>query len=169
MVEQLLLVLRIVFVILLYLFIWRVVRLSLRDVRRGQESMVLSPGAAAAAGLTPLPAPREAPAADGNGSGAGGRLLVLRSPAYPAGTVVLCDDEVVFGRGQDADAVLDGDTFASSRHARVFHRGARVYVEDLGSTNGTFVNGQRLAAERALRGGDVVVVGSTEMRFEPAA
>jgi pSer/pThr/pTyr-binding forkhead associated (FHA) protein len=44
-----------------------------------------------------------------------------------------------------------------------------VYVEDLDSTNGTYVNGQRLAAERALRAGDVVVVGGTEMRFEQAA
>ncbi len=168
MVEQLLLVLRIAFVILLYLFIWRIVRLSLRDVRRGQESMVMSPGAAAAAGLTPLPVPGQAGPRLRSAEGAG-QLIVLRSPVFPAGTVVVCDDEVVFGRGGDADAVLDGDTTASSRHARVFHRGPQVYVEDLDSTNGTFVNGQRLAAERVLRAGDVVVVGATEMRFEQAA
>ncbi len=167
MVEQVLLVLRIVFVILLYLFIWRIVRLSLRDVRRGQESMVVSPGAAAAAGLTPVPVAGSAMGAPtSNGTG---RLVVLRSPVYPPGTVVLCEEDVVFGRATDADAVLEGDTTASSRHARVFHRGAQVYVEDLDSTNGTYVNGQRLAAERALRAGDVVVVGGTEMRFEQAA
>ena len=167
MVEQVLLVLRIVFVILLYVFIWRIVRLSLRDVRRGQESMVMSPGAAASAGLTPMPVSRPAPG--GPSSNGSGRLVVLRSPVYPPGTVVLCEEEVVFGRAADADAVLDGDTTASSRHARVFHRGPQVYVEDLESTNGTYVNGQRLAAERALRPGDVVVVGATEMRFEQAA
>jgi hypothetical protein len=163
MVEQVLLVLRIAFVILLYLFIWRVVRLSLRDVRRGHESMVLSPGAAASAGLTPLPV-APAPGTDGSG-----RLVVVRSPVYPPGTVVVLEHDVVFGRAEDADAVLDGDTTASSRHARVFRRGSQVYVEDLSSTNGTYVNGRRLAAERALRSGDVVVVGATEMRFEQAA
>jgi hypothetical protein len=167
MVEQVLLVLRIAFVILLYQFIWRVVRLSLRDVRRGHESMVLSPGAAASAGLTPLPVASVAPAAPGtDGSG---RLVVVRSPGLPAGTVVVLEHDVVFGRAEDADAVLDGDTTASSRHARVFRRGSQVYVEDLSSTNGTYVNGRRLAAERALRSGDVVVVGATEMRFEQAA
>ena len=86
-------------------------------------------------------------------------------PYLPAGTVVLCDDTVVFGRGPEADAVLEGDEFASGRHARVFRRGDDVYLEDLGSTNGTFVNGQRLAAERRLRAGDIVVVGSTEMTY----
>jgi pSer/pThr/pTyr-binding forkhead associated (FHA) protein len=162
MVEQVLLVLRIVFVILLYLFIWRVVRLSIRDVRPSQESLIISPGAAAAAGLTPVPR-ADPPRPDAPSSG---QLTVLDSPAFPAGTVVVLDEDVVFGRGEGVDAALDGDTFASSRHARVFRRGGDLYVEDLGSTNGTFVNGQRLAAERRLRAGDVLVVGATEMRFE---
>jgi hypothetical protein len=155
-VEQVLVVLRVAFVVLLYLVVWRVVRISMRDVGRGgQESMILAPAAGAAA-------PPRAPAAAAAGPG---QLVVQRSPAFPAGTVVLCDDTVVFGRGPEADAVLDGDEFASGRHARVFRREADVYVEDLGSTNGTFVNGQRLAAERRLRPGDVLVVGGTEMAY----
>ena len=158
MVEQVLVVLRVAFVVLLYLVVWRIVRLSVRDVRVGQESMIIAPPAGAPAARAPSPAAAAGP----------GQLVVRRSPAFPAGTVVLCDDTVVFGRGPEADAVLDGDEFASGRHARVFRRGDDVYVEDLGSTNGTFVNGQRLAAERRLRPGDVLVVGGTEMTYGPA-
>jgi hypothetical protein len=150
-------------VVLLYLVVWRVVRLSMRDVgRTGQESMVLAP-ALGGGGGGGVAAPPSAAAA-----GPGG-LVVQRSPAFPAGTVVLCDDTVVFGRGPEADAVLEGDEFASGRHARVFRRDGGVYVEDLGSTNGTFVNGQRLAAERRLRPGDVLVVGGTEMVYRAGA
>ena len=157
MVEQVLVVLRVAFVVLLYLVVWRIVRLSVRDVRGGtQDSMVLAP---VMAGGIAMPA---RPAAVATGPG---QLVVTSSPAFPAGTVVLCDDTVVFGRGPEADAVLEGDEFASGRHARVFRRGDDVYLEDLGSTNGTFVNGQRLAAERRLRAGDSVVVGSTEMTY----
>jgi hypothetical protein len=160
MVEQVLVVLRIAFVVLLYLVVWRVVRLSMKDVgRTGQESMVLAPPLGAGAVAAP---PRAAAAGPGG-------LVVQRSPAFPAGTVVLCDDTVVFGRGPEADAVLEGDEFASGRHARVFRRDGGVYVEDLGSTNGTFVNGQRLAAERRLRPGDVLVVGGTELVYRPGA
>jgi len=57
----------------------------------------------------------------------------------------------------------------SGRHARVFRRDGSPYLEDLGSTNGTYVNGQPLAAERLLRPGDVVAVGSTELVYEVAA
>ncbi len=161
MVEQVLVVLRIAFVVLLYLVVWRVVRLSMRDVgRAGQESMVFAPAVGGAGGVAAA-----APAAPAGPAG----LVVQRSPAFPAGTVVLCDDTVVFGRGPEADAVLEGDEFASGRHARVFRRDGGVYVEDLGSTNGTFVNGQRLAAERRLRPGDVLVVGGTEMVYRAGA
>jgi hypothetical protein len=154
MVEQVLVVLRVAFVVLLYLVVWRIVRLSVRDVRTGQESLILAPPGGVA---MPRPAAVAGP----------GRLVVTKSPAFPAGTVVLCDDTVVFGRGPEADAVLDGDDFASGRHARVFRKGDDVYVEDLGSTNGTFVNGQRLAAERLLRPGDALIVGGTEMVYRP--
>ena len=163
MVEQALLVLRVAFVVLLYLFIWRVVRLSVRDVRPAQESMILSPGAAAAAGLTPVPV-----AVEPERRGGPGRLVVIESPVYPPGTVVLLDEDVVFGRAASADARLEGDGYVSSRHAQVFRRGGEVYLEDLGSTNGTYVNGRRLAAEHVLRPGDEVAIGGTQMRYEAA-
>jgi pSer/pThr/pTyr-binding forkhead associated (FHA) protein len=61
---------------------------------------------------------------------------------------------------------LADDEFASARHARIEPRRDGVYVEDVGSTNGTFVNGIRLARERRLQPGDVVRVGETDLRYE---
>ncbi len=164
MVEQALLVARIAFVVLLYLFVWRVVRLSIRDVRAPAESLILSPEAVRAAGLDRMPdLPREpAPAGVGH-------LLVRSSPVFPVGTIILLDSDVVFGRAAESDVPLAADGTVSGRHARVFRRDGSPYLEDLGSTNGTFVNGQPLAAERLLRPGDVVAVGATELIYEVAA
>ena len=167
MVEQALLVARIAFVILLYLFVWRVVRLSIRDVRAPAESLILSPEAVRAAGLDRMP---EIPRAAVPASPAGvGHLLVRSSPVFPAGTIILLDSDVVFGRAAESDVPLAADGTVSGRHARVFRRDGSPYLEDLGSTNGTYVNGQPLAAERLLRPGDVVAVGATELVYEVAA
>ena len=159
MVEQALLVARIVFVVLLYLFVWRVIRLSVRDIRAPQESIVLSAGAAAAAGLGGALAPSARPAPRG-------RLRVEESPVFPNGTLVLLDQDVVFGRAPDTDVVLDEDGTVSAHHARAGRRDDGVVIEDLGSTNGTFVNGERLTAPRTLRFGDVVVIGATRLVLE---
>jgi hypothetical protein len=162
-VEQALLVARIAFVVLLYLFVWRIVRLSVRDVRAPAESLILSPEAVRAAGLDRIPdLPRSAPVGVGH-------LLVRSSPVFPVGTIILLDSEVVFGRAEESDVPLTADGTVSGRHARVFRRDGSPYLEDLGSTNGTFVNGQPLAAERLLRPGDVVAVGATELVYEAVA
>ena len=162
MVEQALLVARISFVVLLYLFVWRIVRLSIRDVRAPAESLILSPEAVRAAGLDRMPDRASAPAGVGH-------LLVRSSPVFPVGTIILLDSDVVFGRATESDVPLASDGTVSGRHARVFKRDGSPYLEDLGSTNGTFVTGQPLAAERLLRQGDVVVVGATELVYEGAA
>jgi hypothetical protein len=161
-VEQALLLLRVAFVVLLYLFVWWVVRASVRDVRAPQESMILSAEQARAAGLgAPAPPPSAAPQ-----PAVGPRLRVVDGPVWPSGSVVVLDEDVVFGRAPDCDAVLDGDSTASAHHARVFHREGALYAEDLGSTNGTYVNGQRLVAERRLRDGDNVAIGATALVYE---
>ena len=164
MVEQALLVARIAFVVLLYLFVWRIVRLSVRDVRAPAESLILSPEAVRAAGLDRIPEPPRASV-----PATAGHLLVRASPVFPAGTIILLDTDVVFGRAEDSDVPLVADGTVSGRHARVFKREGSPYLEDLGSTNGTFVNGQPLAAERRLRPGDVVSVGATELVYEAVA
>ena len=65
------------------------------------------------------------------------------------------------GRAPGCGVVLDEDTFVSQVHARLFRRGRETYVEDLGSTNGTFVNGERIDEVTRLRRGDQVQFGST--------
>jgi hypothetical protein len=153
-VETTLLVLKIAFIVLLYLFIWRIVRSAARDLRLPQESMILSPQQASA--LLPQPAAREL-----------GRLVVMESPSLTAGEIVALDAHALrVGRSGDNDLSVAGDQFASSHHARFEPRRDGVYVEDIGSTNGTFVNGIRLTRERRLAPGDVVRIGETDLRFE---
>jgi pSer/pThr/pTyr-binding forkhead associated (FHA) protein len=155
-VESTLLLLKIAFLVLLYLFIWRIVRSAARDLRLPQESMILRPQQAAEAGLVPKPSASDL-----------GRLVVLTSPALEEGDVVALDARpLTVGRGGNNDVPLARDEYASSRHARFEARRDGIYVEDIGSTNGTFVNGIRLTRDRRLAPGDVVRVGETDLRFE---
>ena len=156
-VETTLLVLKLAFLVLLYLFIWRIVRSASRDLRLPQESMILAPQQAAAAGLVPQPAAREL-----------GRLVVLTSPALGDGEAFSLDSHpLTIGRATNNDVPLPEDEYASGRHARFEPRRDGIWVEDIGSTNGTFVNGIRLTRERKLTPGDVVRIGETDLRFEP--
>lgn len=159
MVDQALLLLRVGVLVLLYLFVWRIARTAIRDVRGSSESMILSPGH----GFDPQPA-SVAPTKPATP----GRLVVVESDILPIGAAVVLDQpEVLLGRDPHAAAVLDGDGFVSGRHAMVRLRGGSPTVTDLGSTNGTYVNGDRIAAETALHEGDELAVGSTRMIFEP--
>jgi hypothetical protein len=154
-VETTLLILKIGFLVLLYLFIWRIVRSASKDLRLPQESMILRPHQVA--GLLPQPVAREL-----------GRLVVVQSPALDEGEVYSIDSSALtIGRGANNDITIAGDEFASTRHARFEPRRDGVYLEDVGSTNGTFVNGIRVTRERKLAPGDVVRVGETDLRFEP--
>jgi pSer/pThr/pTyr-binding forkhead associated (FHA) protein len=151
-VEAVLLGLKIGFLLLLYLFIWRVVRAVSRDMRLPQESFILAPQQAAAAGL---------------GRTSAGVLVVLSSPAIDPGTERELDSSpVTLGRAPDNDLVLDSDEFASVKHARIEPRRDGVWVEDLNSTNGTFVNGMKLSRRQKLTPGDVIRVGETDLRYE---
>jgi pSer/pThr/pTyr-binding forkhead associated (FHA) protein len=156
-VESTLLFLKIAFLVLLYLFIWRIVRSAARDLRLPQESMILAPQQAAAAGLIAQPVGLPL-----------GRLVVLSSPALQEGDVFTLDSHpLTIGRASNNDVALPADEYASSRHVRFEPRRDGVWIEDIGSTNGTFVNGIRLTRERKLTPGDVVRVGETDLRFEP--
>jgi FHA domain len=155
-VEELLLILKIAFIVLLYLFIWRIVRTASRDLRMPQESFILAPSQAG--DLAQLREP---------GPWGGGRLVVVRSPTLEAGEERVLDSApLTLGRGSQNDIALDGDDYASAKHARVEPRRDGVWVEDIGSTNGTFLNGIKLTRARKLTPGDVVRVGETELRYE---
>jgi hypothetical protein len=154
-VEGVLLLLKACFLVLLYLFIWRIVRTASRDLRLPQESFVLGPREAAAVGLRPEPELNM------------GRLVVLKSTAIDENTEFVLDSTgISIGRGGPNEVRLDGDDFASAQHARVEPRRDGVWIEDVGSTNGTFVNGVRLSKARKLAVGDLVRVGETDLRFE---
>lgn len=155
-VEELLLVLKIAFVVLLYLFIWRIVRSASRDLRLPQESFILAPGAV---GTVPLAEPEPIEA---------GRLVVVTSPTLQEGEEHTLDSSpLTVGRGPQNDVPLERDEYASALHARIEPRRDGVWVEDTGSTNGTFLNGIKLTRARKLKPGDVVRIGETELRYEP--
>ena len=164
MVDQALLVLRIGVLVLLYLFVWRIARTAIRDVRGAQESMIIRPGQ----GFDPLPLGDHPATPVQEEPTPPGRLLVVASDVLPVGAAVLLEEqEVLIGRDPHAAAMLEGDGFVSARHAIVRVRGTSTSIVDLGSTNGTYVNGDRIAIETRLSPGDEVSVGSTHMIFEP--
>ena len=109
-VDQALLILKIAFIVLLYLFIWRIVRSASRDFRTGpgmlpaQESVLMRPTEAASLGLSSVKR---------------AKLVVIKSPALDAGEEVPVDSmPVAIGRGGQNEIPLDGDEFASAQHAR---------------------------------------------------
>lgn len=117
-------------------------------------------------GLQPGEQP-ERPSAKGRG-GRGGRSardlptkLVVLEPRVRKGSAYPIAGDLIIGRSSTASIQLPDDTFASSMHTRVWVEAGDVWVEDLGSTNGTTVNGQRLHAAMLLRVGDRVRVGDT--------
>jgi FHA domain len=159
--DETLLILKIAFLVLLYAFILYVVRSATRDIGGApQESIIL--GAAEASALRAQHGIEEQPARP---ELAPARFLVLEGPGHGPGETIEIATATVIGRDGRSGVRLEGDEFASARHARVDPRSDGTWVEDLGSTNGTFVNGKRITAER-LEPGDVLRVGQTELRLE---
>ena len=151
--DETLLILKGAFLALLYLFILLIARSATKDLGGApQESIIL--GAAEAAELrAQLPV---RPAA----------FRVLEGPGLRVGSTLTIGSATVVGRDAGSGIRLDGDDFASSRHASIEPRADGVWVEDLGSTNGTFVNGERITARTLVRAGDAVRIGQTELVLE---
>ena len=99
-------------------------------------------------------------------AGKGVPMFVVIEPKQHRGATYTLSSVLAIGRLEDNDIVIDDDSFISSHHARIEIRPEGSWVVDLGSTNGCFVNGQRVADERSVRKGDRIQVGSTvlEMR-----
>jgi hypothetical protein len=153
-VDEVLLVLKIAFLVLLYLFIWRIVRTAARDLRVPQESFILAPSSQA--GVQPV-----------RRGLLTGRLVVVKSPDLDLGEDYELDSaQLTIGRGGQNDIPIRTDEYASARHARFEPRQDGIWVQDLGSTNGTYLNGARLDQPRRLADGDIVRVGETDLRYE---
>jgi pSer/pThr/pTyr-binding forkhead associated (FHA) protein len=153
-VDTVLLALKIGFLVLLYLFIWRIVRTASRDLRLPQESFILAPS-------------RESGIVNASPPLRSGRLVVVKSAELDEGDdFELNSSQLTIGRGRQNDIALPNDDYISARHARFEPRQDGVWVQDLGSTNGTYLNGARLESPRRLSAGDVVRVGDTDLRYE---
>lgn len=94
-------------------------------------------------------------------------LSVLQAPRPLQGTVIPVNGPVVIGRSPGADIVVS-DEFVSGRHARVYPSGDGAIVEDLGSTNGTLLNGARVVGPKKLSAGDTIDVGSVRLKVSRA-
>jgi hypothetical protein len=172
--EELLGVLRLCLLALLYLFFVRVVWAVWSELRtpRVRRAGATAPPVQPAVRRGPLPAPGTptsagAPPANSRRRGRKGAdagtptgLLITLQPPEARGTRYEVADECTVGRGAGCQVHLD-DTFTSQLHARIFRRDGRLSIEDLASTNGTFVNGARITDTVALRAGDQVQIGQT--------
>lgn len=152
--DQLLGLLRIGLLGLLYLFFGRVLWAVWSEVRAPRTATSPTPHQVAA------PAPASAPAAKAAPRRSQVTKLVLLEPRARKGDAFGLDQDLTIGRSTTCRLSLEDDTFVSQLHARVHHDGERAIVEDLGSTNGTYLNGNRLTAPHALSPGDRVSVGA---------
>lgn len=126
-------------VVVVYLFLW--------FVARAVRAQVAAPSSRERMSRSPVPT---AP------------VLVIIAPEATAGRTMEVRRTLVVGRGDAADVALE-DGFTSERHARFDNVDGRLLVDDLGSTNGTFVNGERTTQRTPLERGDTVRVGGTIM------
>ena len=139
------------FLIVLYLFLLWVAWSAARDVAGRRRTME-----------------DRGPEGRGDGgppAGSSAALVVVAAMGHEPGTAFEINDEAVMGRAPTSDIRIE-DAFASSAHARVFPRGHTMYIEDLGSTNGTYLNERQLTAVEELRPGDTIRIGETEYRYQ---
>jgi FHA domain len=157
--EPLAVALKFGFLVVLYLFLLWVVRSAMRDLARYG-------GSAAAAEPVEVPGPgRRERATPDLRAGISPRLEVVAAMGHEPGTTFDVGEGATFGRSNGADIRVD-DPFASSAHARIFDRGGFLYVEDMGSTNGTYLNGRQLKSAERLSMGDTIRIGDSEYRYE---
>ena len=155
--DQLLLVLKLCLLALLYLFFFRVVRAVWAELRP-------LPQIPAGASTPPVAAPtrkRRKESSDAVPT----RQLVVREPVELSGKAWALAGEVSIGRAAGCQVTID-DTYASQIHARIFNRDNQWQIEDLGSTNGTWLNRHKVAGPMVIKPGDVVQIGNTVMEMQ---
>ena len=148
------------FLAVLYLFLLWMARSALKDLRRGGADGVPAAYADDATGM-------HVASAGLGGDGAHGepKLRVETAAGLKAGSAYSLSQGAVLGRGEQADIRLE-DTFASSQHARLAPHGEVMVLEDLGSTNGTYLNEEPLRGPQPLHPGDRIRIGDSQFTFE---
>jgi pSer/pThr/pTyr-binding forkhead associated (FHA) protein len=151
--EPLLAVLRLCLLALLYLFFLRVLRAVWTEIRPPKPVVATAAAAPAARGKRDRAEPtRRRP------------QIRIVEPEELAGRLFELGEELTIGRAAGCQITLD-DTFVSQLHARVFLREGQFLVEDLGSTNGTYLNRQKVTGPMVLRAGDELQIGNTIMEL----
>jgi len=153
--EPLLAVLKLLCLALLYLFFLRVLRAVWAELKPPPPAPPPAP---------PAPRRREPAPSKGRRRTGGGHLVIV-APSEQKGRSFELNGELTVGRAAGCQVALE-DNYVSQLHARVFTRDGGVWVEDHGSTNGTYLNDQRVSAPLALRRGDQLKVGSTVMELK---
>lgn len=143
--------------LLLFAFVYSVMRRGVGDLRAIPDDKPLQPGGGTArTGKTSYKK---------NLVGASELLVEDSDILAPETRFRVKNETTSLGRSPTSDVVLGKDDFVSGRHAQLSRHGGLLYVEDLGSTNGTFVNGRKTVGATPLRAGDTVQVGSTTFRY----
>ena len=150
------------FLAVLYLFLLWVAWSALRDLRRGRAGAA-QPDRARYTDATGMYSATDQ-LVDSDPNGFEPRLLVERAPGHQSGTSYDISGGATLGRG-DVEIHLE-DPFASSQHARIARQGHVLVIEDLGSTNGSLLNGRRIDAAEVLKPGDEIELGTSAMTFE---
>jgi hypothetical protein len=189
--EQILTVLKFFLIALVWLFFLRVLRAVWVEVRSTDETVgapaparAAAPAAAAAAAAAAMPAPspvieggrrashseRSAPGAraeDRRSTRSTPRALTVVDPPEGKGRTFELANDLTLGRDSRCGIALDDDSFVSSTHARLWFTDGRLWVEDLGSTNGTFINSNPVTSATPLSVGDRLQVGRTVLEAAP--
>ena len=151
------------FLIVLYLFLMWVAWSAMRDLRRGRGGPVRTeePAGYDATGMYPA----SSGLGDLDADGFEPRLMIERAPGHETGSAYEIPNQgATLGRG-DVEIRLD-DPFASAHHARISREGHVVVIEDLGSTNGTYLNEEQLNGPQPLHPGDRIRIGDCEFSYQ---
>jgi hypothetical protein len=146
--------LKFAFLGVLYLFLLVIARSAVKDLRGSTRSITPAPDAT---GMHAISGGRVA-ATDAN-------LIAVQGGGLTPGERIDLFGGVTIGRAEEADVRIE-DRFASGIHCRVHSRGNEYFVEDMNSTNGTYLNGADLNGESPLRDFDEIRIGDTVLRFE---
>ncbi|HEY3810769.1 MAG TPA: FHA domain-containing protein [Acidimicrobiales bacterium] len=158
--DQLLTFLKYIFLAVLYLFFLRVLRAVWIELREPKPAPIPA-GPLSAAANPP------APSRGRRQHQTGRERLVVLEPPERQGQEFALGEELTVGRAVGCGVALPDDTFVSQLHARVFRRDGDLFVEDLGSTNGTYLNGKKVTAAIALHQGDQLQIGKTTLEVRP--